>query len=168
MRTSTRKRTADGIKVHGFFRLNIVEDSAGRPRVVGDSGWVPNTITNLGFNYYLCQLLGNMGSSSQVKFAAIGTGTAPAAAGTALAGEITDVAGCRCAVTPTTVAGSKGVLFAFTLASGVATTTYTIQNVGLFSISNTNSGQIFAGNTYATSQLQSNQAVQGSYQINLS
>lgn len=169
MRTTTaRKRAAEPVSVKGFFRLKIIDDSTGRPRVVGDSGWKSNTITNLGFNDYLCQLLGNMGSSLQAKFAAIGTGTAPAAAGTALLGEITDVAGCRCALTPSTIAGSKGVLFAFTLASGVATTTYSIQNVGLFAISNVTSGQIFAGNTFATSQLQSNQALNGSYTVNFS
>lgn len=164
---SRARRTGDKIKVRGFYRLHIVENGPdGKPRIVGDSGWLENQITNLGFNQYLCQLLANMAGSRQVSHAAIGTGTAPGAAATALDGEITDAAGMRCAVTPSTVAGSKGVLFAFTLASNVITTVKTIQNVGLFYTSTTSVGQIFAGNTYATSQLQTNQAVNGSYQIN--
>ncbi len=166
-RSATKPR--DAVKVRGFFRLQIVEDDplTGKPRIVSKTGWRKNTVVNLGFDQFLCQTLGGMAGSKTVSHAAIGTGTAPGAAATTLDGEITDAAGMRCAVTPTTIA-SKTVQFAFTLASNVITAVKTIQNVGLFNTSTTSVGTIFAGNTYATSQLQTNQAVNGSYQIRFS
>ena len=157
------KITKDSTAPRGFFRLQITEDG----QVKGDSGWKENTITNNGYDKYICRAFANIAGSLQVSHAALGTGTAPGASDTALAGEIMDAAGCRCAVTPTTVA-SKTAQFAFTLASGVATTTYTIQNVGLFNTSAVTSGSIMAGNTYATSSLASNQQVVGTYQIRFS
>lgn len=149
----------------GFFRLQIVEDSDKGVKVVGDSGWVKNTVTNLGKDQYLAQLLAGMAGSKQVSHAALGTGTAPGATGTSLEGELTDASNLRCAVSPTTVNSSGTVQFAFTLASGIITAAKTIQNVGLFNISTTAGGTIFAGNTYATSSLNTNQSVIGTYQI---
>ncbi len=165
----TQRKSNDAVKVHGFYRLRIVEDDpiTGKPRVVGRTGWRKNTVVNDGFSQYLCQTLGGMAGSKTVSHAALGTGTAPGATATTLDGEITDAAGMRCAVTPTTIA-SKTVQFAFTLASNIITAAKTIQNVGLFNTSTTAVGTIFAGNTYATSQLQTNQAVNGSYQIRFS
>jgi hypothetical protein len=154
----------DGVKVRGFFRLQINEEG----RVVGDTGWKENQITNDGFDTYLCRALGGMAGSKQVAYAMIGTGTAPGATATSLDGEITDVAGMRCAVTPTTI-NSKTVQFAFTLASNVIIAPHTIQNIGLINHSSTaTAGTIFAGNTYATSQLQTNQSINGSYQVRFS
>lgn len=154
--------TTDGLKARGFFRLQI-QDSDGK--VAGDSGWKENQVVNLGFQDYLCQTLAGMAGSKTISHAMLGTGTVPGAAATALDGEITDVAGTRCAVTPTTIA-SKTIQFAFTLASGVYTAAKTIQNVGLINHSSTaTAGTIFAGNTYTTSALATNQSVNGSYQI---
>lgn len=157
------KISKDGIKARGFFRLQINEGG----QVVGDSGWKENQVVNLGFDQYLCQTLAGMAGSKTISYAALGTGTAPGAADTSLNGELTDAAGCRCAVTPTTIA-SKTVQFAFTLNSNVITAAKTIQNVGLFNTSQTSSGTIFAGNTYTTSALATNQSVNGSYQIRFS
>jgi hypothetical protein len=156
----------DGMKVRGFIRLQIIDDPDGNPRVVGDSGWFENQITNSGFQQ-INSCYGAVSGSSQVTHAALGTGTVPGASATTLDGEITDVVGARCAVTPSTIA-STTVQFAFTLASGVYTTTHTIQNVGLFQTSTTAAGTLYQGKTYATSQLASNQAVNGSFQLRLS
>ena len=152
-----------GVKARGFFRLQITEDN----KVVNDSGWKENTVVNLGFDQYLCQGLAGMAGSKTVSHAAIGTGTAPAATGTSLDGEIADASNMRAAVTPTTIA-SKTVQFAFTLNSNIITAAKTIQNVGLFNTSTTTTGTIFAGNTYTTSALATNQIIQGSYQIRFS
>lgn len=153
---------SEGIKARGFFRLQICNQDG---KVAGDTGWRENQVTNLGFDSYLCQGLGGMTGSKTVSHAMLGTGTVPGASATALDGEITDVAGTRCAVTPTTIA-SKTVQFAFTLNSGVYTAAKTIQNVGLINHSSTaTAGTIFAGNTYTTSALATNQSVNGSYQI---
>lgn len=169
MNTRNSKLPKDAISVKGFYRLQIVEADpiTGKPRIVGRTGWRKNQVVNLGFDQYLCQTLAGMAGSKTVSHAAIGTGTAPGAAATSLDGELTDAAGCRCAVTPTTIA-SKTVQFAFTLPSNTITANRTIQNVGLFNTSTTSVGTLMAGNTYTTSQLQTNQAVNGSYQIRFS
>ncbi len=127
-----------------------------------------NQIVNLGFQDYLCQGISGMAGSKTISHAMLGTGTAPGATATALPGEITDVAGARASVTPTTIA-SKTIQFAFTIASNVYTEAKTIQNVGLINHSSTaTAGTIFAGNTYATSALATNQSVNGSYQLRFS
>jgi len=147
---------SDGVKARGFFRLQIQESDG---RVAGDTGWKENQVTNEGFQDYLCKTLSGMAGSKTISYAMLGTGTAPGATATALDGEITDVAGTRCAVTPTTIA-SKTVQFAFTLASSVYTAAKTIQNVGLINHSSTaTAGTIFAGNTFTTSALATNQSV---------
>jgi hypothetical protein len=156
----------DGVRARGFFRLQISEQDG---KVSGDTGWRENQVTNLGIEQYLCYSLGTaVGTAKNIAYAMLGTGTAPGAAATALDGEITDIAAARCAVTPTTIA-SKTVQFAFTLASSVYTAAKTIQNVGLINHSSTaTAGTIFAGNTYTTSALATNQSVNGSYQIRFS
>lgn len=167
-RASGRGVFSDGVTARGFFRLKITEDVNGRPMVKGDSGWHKNQIVNLGFQDYLAATLGAVSGSKQVTYACLGTGTAPGATDTSLNGELTDAAGCRCAVTPTTIA-SKTVQFAFTLNSNVITAAKTIQNVGLINHSSTaTAGTIFAGNTYTTSALATNQSVNGTYQIRFS
>jgi hypothetical protein len=158
---------AEAPKVEGFYRLNIVENINGVPTVVGDTGWRKNQITNAGFQNGIVSCLGGISGSSQITHAALGTGTAPGASDTSLNGEITDVAGARMAVTPTVVS-TKTLQFAFTLNSGVYTAAKTIQNVGLFQTSTTNAGSLYAGNTYSTSQLQTNQSVNGTYQLRFS
>lgn len=77
------KKTKDSVKVQGMFRVNITENG----KVVGDSGWRKNQITNLGFNQYLVGSLGNI-SGKSVTHAALGTGGAPAASDTTLAAEL--------------------------------------------------------------------------------
>ena len=159
-------KAIEELHVRGFFRLKIVETQKnGEIKVVGDSGWKKNQITNLGKDQYLSQLLANMAGSKQVSYAAIGTGGVPAATDTTLSGELTDSANCRMAVSPSTINQSGTVQFAFTLNSGLITTSHAISNVGLFNVSTTASGTLFAGNTFTSSTLATNQAVNGSYQI---
>lgn len=155
----------DAIKVRGFYRVKIINPDGSE---AGDSGWVKNQVVNLGFQDYLAATLGAVSGSKQITYAMLGTGTAPGATDTSLQGELTDAANCRCAVTPTTIA-SKTVQFAFTLNSNVITAAKTIQNVALINHSSTaTAGTIFAGNTYTTSALATNQSVNASYQIRFS
>jgi hypothetical protein len=156
----------DSVHLRGFFRIKLGKpDENGVVKVVnGDTGWFPNTITASGKDLYLSQLLGAMAGSQQVKYAALGTGTTVNSASSYLPGEITATNG-RCAVTATTANASGTVNFAFTLASGISNATGNISNVGLFNYSSQGSGQIFAGNTFASSALTSNQAVNGTYQL---
>ena len=153
------------VKLRGFFRINIEENG----KIVGDSGWRENQVTNLGIQDYLCDnLLGASGNKS-VTHMALGTGGAPASNATGLAGEIDHDAGSRQAVT-TSIVDSRTAQFAATFASSdsFVTASANISNIGLFETSTTEGGTLFAGNTFASSALATNQNVNATYQIRFS
>ena len=155
-----QNKTADGLTVKGFFRLNRIDPDG---KISGDTGWKQNQIVNTGYQDFLMYLLAGSAGSLRPSHAALGTGTVPASSATVLAGELTESAG-RMSLT-TGTSGSKTVNYTFTLNSGVIAAASTIQNVGLFSGSTQAGGTMMAGNTYATSSLATNQAVNGTYQI---
>jgi hypothetical protein len=155
-------------KIVGMFRLQIEENG----EIVGDSGWKRNLITNLGFNEYLVKSLGTSLSGSKVSHAALGTGGAPAATDTALTGEVsTNGSGSvvRAAVTAATSSGSKTLrnTATFSSANSFITASANISNIGLFGVSGptTASGTLFAGNTYTSSAVATNQNVNVTYDI---
>ena len=154
----------DSVKVKGFFRLQVVDHGSSGAKVVGDSGWRPNAITNYGYETAIVGVVGKVAGSTQASVMALGLGTAPGAAATALESELTDATNCRIAVTPTAVS-SKTLQFVGTLASGIATATRAIQNIGLFATSAITVGTVIAGNTYTVSTLQTNQSVNCTYQL---
>lgn len=156
----------DGIKVKGSYRLQITEDD----KIVGDSGWHNNTVVNDGFNDYIVRLMGALANSKRVSHVALGTGTAPGAAATTLSGEITDASNSRAAVTAASSSNSVKLRFTATFASSdsFVTANATIQNIGLFQQSTTNTATIMAGNTYTTSQLGTNQNVNVTYDLDFS
>lgn len=156
-------KTKDTIKVRGFFRVQITEDGKG---IVGDSGWRKNQVTNLGFEQYLAQTLGGMAGSKTVSHVALGTGGAPAAIDTTLAGEIMSSTQ-RKTVSPSTVA-SKTVQFtaAFASSASFLSAAANLSNVGLFNTSS--GGTLFAGNTFTSSSANTNQNVNVTYQIRFS
>jgi hypothetical protein len=41
----------NAVKIKGFFRMQIEDGPTGK--IVGDSGWIENQVTNLGFKLYL-------------------------------------------------------------------------------------------------------------------
>jgi hypothetical protein len=148
--------TKEPIKLRGFYRVNITDDE----QVVGDSGWFENQITNEGVRDYLARLLGALAGSKQVSHAALGTGGAPASNATTLTGEVE----VRAAVTAAT-SGSTAVQFTatFSSANSFVTDTRNISNIGLFNTSA--GGTLFAGNTYASSSVATNQNVNVTYTI---
>lgn len=154
------RETKDSIKVKGSYRLTISDDD----KVVGDSGWNENTITNDGFNEYLAQLLGAMAGSKQVSHMALGTGGAPATGDNTLGGEVEE----RAAVTAASSNTSKKVRFTATFNSSDSflSTNTDLANVGLFNTSS--GGSIFAGNTYSSSSCATNQNVNATYDISFS
>ena len=159
-----RKAPGSSIKVRGFFRVNILENG----KVVGDSGWNPNTITDNGYSNYLLDLLGKSSSSKRVELMCLGTGTAPNATHNTLNGELNTATYSRTAVTYANVS-SRTARFTATFASSsshiVAATT--LQNIGIIN-STTSGGTLMAGNTYATSQWNTNQDLQATYEIRFS
>ena len=154
----------DKITIKGFFRLQLLEHGDGKAKVVGDSGWCKNTVTEEGFENYVVGCIGGIAGSSQVASLALGTGTAPAAAGTALPNELADAAGCRFAITPSAVS-SKTLRMTGSLNSNIITAARTIKNIGVFAVSTTGAGTVLCGNTYATSQLATNQTVNATYEL---
>ena len=160
------KKVRDTIKVRGFFRINITEDRNGKEIVVGDSGWKANQIVNLGFDQFLCQGLGGMAGSKTISHIALGTGGAPAATDTGLAGEIMSSTQ-RKTVNAATVASKTLQLTAqFASSASFLTAAANLSNVGLFNTSS--GGTIFAGNTYTSSAAATNQNVNVTYQIRFS
>jgi len=150
-------KTNDNTKVKGSYRLQLTEDG----KVVGDTGWIDNQIVNLGFNQYLVSTLGAIAGSKQISHMALGSGGAPAAADTSLAGEVEK----RAAVTAATSSTSKTVRFTATFNSSDSFVTNT-QNLSNVALVNTSSGgTIFAGNTFASSSCATNQNVNATYDI---
>lgn len=147
----------EGIKIKGMFRVHITEDG----ELVGDSGWIENQVTNLGFNQYLVSSLGSIAGSKYITHAALGSGGAPGAADTTLAGEVE----VRTAVTAATSSSSKTLRLTATFGSSdsFVTNTQNISNIGLFNTSS--GGTLFAGNTYASSSCATNQDVNATYDI---
>jgi len=141
----------EGIAVKGFYRVHITEDD----KIVGDSGWYQNQVTNEGFRNYLVRLLGAIASSSQIGYVGLGSGSEPGAAATTLEGEVES----RASVTAATSSDSKAVQFTATFASGdsFVTNTQNLSNIGLFATDS--GGTLFAGNTYASSSCATNQNV---------
>lgn len=157
---TSKSLARDKVKARGFFRLNVVNPDGS---IAGDTGWINNQIVNTGYQDFLMYLLAGSAGSLRPSHAALGTGTVPASSATTLAGELTETTA-RMALT-TGTSGSKTVQYTFTLNSGVIAAASTIQNVGLFSGSTQAGGTMMAGNTYATSALATNQAVNGTYAI---
>lgn len=155
------KAPGDHASVKGFFRINILENG----KVVGDSGWRENLVVNLGFSHYLVDLLGQGASSKQISRMMLGTGTAPGAADTTLNGELNTATYTRTTVTFVNTA-SKTARFTATFASANShiTAAVTLQNIGIIN-NTTSAGTLMAGNTYTTSQWNTNQDINTTYEI---
>lgn len=163
METMQENRPKDMVQVHGFFRVQLEEDG----KVVGDSGWQRNQITNNGFLEYLCHTIGASAGSKQIGFVALGTGGAPAGGDNTLAGEIMSSTQ-RKAVTYGNVASTTAQFTAtFASSDSFLTAAANISNIGLYNATTTNA-TLFAGNTYTSSSCDTNQNVNVTYQIRFS
>lgn len=152
------KKNKDFVKIKGMFRVQITEDG----KVIGDSGWRKNQVVNLGFNNIVNQL-GTSLTGSKLSHMAVGTGAAPSATDTTLAGEQS----VRAAITAATSSSSKTLrnTATFDSTASFVTATKNLSNIGLFSTSTASGGTIFAGNTYASSAVATNQNVNATYDI---
>ena len=79
-------QTQDTASLKGCFRLRIREDD----KVVGDSGWMENLVTNDGIEKFFASCFAGSTGSLQVSHLSIGTGGVPASDATALTGETVD------------------------------------------------------------------------------
>ena len=152
--------------LEGFAKIQLKENG----KLVGDSGWVKNTITDYGLDEGLGQLLTGGAGSKRVAAAVLGTGTAPATDDTALDGIIEDNTDGRDTPTLATVTTSDGsgvtARFYGTFASSESrfSTTHAIKNIGLYASTTTNTGTVFAGAIFAVSTLNTNQDVEYTYE----
>jgi len=156
-------KSQDGLKVRGMLRVQIIDDPDGTPKVVGDSGWRKNLVTNLGFNNAMIQNIGTGLTGTKISHMAIGTGGAPVVTDTTLAGEQS----VREAITAATSSGSKTLRCTATFASqdSFVTATKNISNIGLFGTSTAAGGTLFAGTTYTSSACATNQNVNVTYDL---
>lgn len=153
----------DSFKLEGFFHLQIEENG----KIVGDSGWIKNQITNLGILNFVVLNLGKSSGSKQIAYVALGTGSAPGATATTLNGEI--MASTQRKAGTFTNVGSTTAQWTATFASSNSflSAASNLSNIGLFATTDTND-TLFAGNTYASSSCNTNQNVNVTYQIRMS
>lgn len=161
------KATKDKAKIRGMYRLQIEEDG----KIVGDSGWRENQITNLGFLNVVNQM-GTSLSGSKISHAALGTGGAPAASDTTQSGEVsTNGSGSvvRAALTAATSSTSKTLrnTATFSSANSFITASANISNVGLWQTSGptTASGTLLQGAAFTSSAVATNQNVNLTYDL---
>lgn len=160
-------KIAEPIKIRGMYRLQIEEDG----KIVGDSGWRENQITNLGFSNVVNQM-GTSLTGSKISHAALGTGGAPSASDTTQTGEVsTNGSGSvvRAALTAATSSNSKTLRNTATFASAASflTAAANISNIGLWPVSGptTASGTLLQGSAFASSAVATNQNVNVTYDL---
>lgn len=152
------RKPNEGLRLRGFFRIKLGEEDKGKVIVVGDSGWNENEVTNLGFQDYICALIGGLAGSKQVSHMAIGTGGVPNVTDTSLAGE-TKRQTCGNATV-----NSKTMRATMEIASGDHPGgTPNISNIAL--VNTSSGGTIMCGNTYASSAWNTNQGLSATYEL---
>lgn len=166
---SKAKQPKDRIAIKGMFRLQIEDGPTGK--IVGDSGWHENLITNVGFLNIVNQM-GTTLTGSKIAYAGLGTGGAPIATDTVLAGEV-QVTGANSVSRPLLTAATSSTsktlrnTATFASANSFETASNNISNVGLFSTSGpvSTSGSLLQGNTFTSSACATNQNVNITYDL---
>jgi len=144
------------LTVRGFIHAQIIDPKTGK--IHGDTGWVENKLTNAGLTS-LANLIGGGAGGYTVGYAIAGTQTAAVD------------------MSQTAVIGSTNSFRAIaTATSGTCTQTFTVDfgsaslsascNVGAIGLHKTNSdGSLVAMQTFATSQWNTNQDFNVTYQL---
>ncbi len=147
----------DTIKVRGFFRGQLKDAKTGK--IMGDTGWRPNTLTNYGLNNACAGAAFGASGSQQVRSACLATQvTAVDATQISLVGVENQVE----ALTPSTVAtGTARVTGSFAGANN--SDTLTIGSIGLH-LSSNSATDLLSGQTFASSQMATNQNFDFTYE----
>jgi hypothetical protein len=154
-----KKTNQDGISAKGFFHVHIVDADGA---LVGDSGVIPNVVTDDGFYSFLCLGVANTTGSKHVTHIALGTGTATNITHTQLNGEIMSSTQ-RQAITAAASSDSRKMRLTATFTAGFLSTTSSLQNIGLYNSSS--GGALMCGNSFTSSTCASNQAVNVTYDL---
>jgi hypothetical protein len=155
-----REPVFESVRVRGFCRVQagVRDKKSRRLRIVGDSGWIKNTITNDGRNSYIAATVGAVAGSKVVSHLQLATqSTAVDATQTSLVGE-TRV---RKALTASTLATGTLRMTA-SWSSSDNTAAITIGSIGVYNTSS--GGTLGSGQTFTTSQWNSNQDLSATYE----
>jgi len=150
-------KTKSRVAVKGFTRLQLVDRKT--RKIVGDTGFMENQITNYGLNS--CIVAAPIGAGSvQAAGILLGSGTVPASDAVALHQSLSKYysAFAQSAVIASLTARMT-VSFDGTLDAA------TLSNIGIFAAS---TGTIIAGNTFASSAITTDQDVNCTYELRYS
>ncbi len=152
------------VKVRGFMYAQILETGKdGKVKVVGDTGWKQNTVTNFGLNNACAGAAIGASGSKQVNAAVLATqSTSVNATQISLVGTSAAVN----TIAPSTVATGKAKCTVSFHGSDHGNT-MTIAAIGLHS-TNSASTDMIAGATFSSSQFASDQSVNATYQLEFS
>lgn len=155
---SRHKNIGDAITIKGFFRVQI-QDKKSR-KIVGDTGWMQNQITNYGFESCIVALPFKCANTVQCTGMLLGSGSVPASDAADIPnshtaywssfGQSTVIGSSTCRATQS----FDGTLGAVTLS-----------NIGVYANS---TDPLIAGNTYASSALATTQDVNATYELRYS
>lgn len=152
------KRKPQNIRIGGFIRAQIVDKKT--RRILGDSGWFKNQITNYGMANCFCAA--PIGAASvQAAGLVLGSGTEPNATHTVLDGSNSDQ---YSAFGQSTVTNSVSARVTQSFDGGNSSMA-TVANVGVLAAS---TGSLIAGGTFASSSFGTDQTLNISYQFNYS
>lgn len=154
-------------RVRGFLYTQILEKDpkTGKVKIVGDSGWKQNTVTNFGLDNAMAGACIGQAASVQVGYAGLASqSTTVNVTQASLLGASDPVN----AVDVTTIVTGKGRCTVSFHGSDMGGT-MTIGSIGLFSTdTQTAAADMIAGATFATSQYASDQSVNATYQLEFS
>ncbi len=147
-----------GVAVRGFTRLQITDKDTGK--IVGDTGYMENMITNYGFANCIVASPIKATGSIQVLSMMLGSGS------TAIASNATNLnASLSKWVSSVAISSVVASLTARVSQSFDGTDAVTLKEVGLFSVSN---GSLICGNTFNSSALATTQDVNVTYELRYS
>ena len=152
----TKKGDNDLLQVKGFFRAQRVCRKTGK--IIGDTGFLQNQITNYGLNS--CIAARPIGGGSAITSMVVGSGGTPAASDETLAGSNTDL---YTSVATSMVASSTARMTA--VFEGSDSSMAAVGNAGIVAASD---GTLIAGVGFATSALATDQALNVTYELRYS
>jgi len=156
-RPARHSRIADSCRVRGFIRVNLHDVKTGK--VVGDSGWVENLITDTGFAHYIVGCVGGIANSSQVNYIAVAAQTAtPTSTDDNLGMEQTRKAGSKSFVANGTLRSTAS------WASNEANTT--LGTIALYATDT--GGSMAAATTFSSSAKTTDQTLSATYDLRFS
>lgn len=154
------------VRIRGFFRAQIVDKKTGK--IVGDSKWRRNTITRIGLNNMAAACAISHSDRLPVSLAVIASSSAGAINST-----VVSLVGTILSMQSISVDGQRSIInygtgqVTCSFAGADHTNTHTIGAIGLHGTNNA-SQSLLAGATFASSQWNSNQNINASYQLRFS